>query len=452
MKKSILFLRPYYGFHVHSDAHGELGMRQDNDHVYPDLTLLTAATVLSESGEYRVTVLDAITEDRMLPDDLLLKLENEDIDIVILKTTGATFQPDLTLLKEIHKIKPEADLKIGGLAAKILKRWLTENASYINEIIEEPLDEYALRLVNKEVSLKLMPTPDYTMVNYRAYQDEIKGLRLTLIAGRGCPMHCLYCPYKLYYTRHEYRDTDMIVDNIRRLIELEPDEIQFRDQYFSADTEKVRELCEKIISQDLKARIVCETRLSSLDEGLLALMKKAGVSMICFGVESGDTSILKKYQSLKGETARIKELVDHARSLGIETMAFYIIGFPEETREMAQSTYQLAEYLDTDYVYFNEYEHCQFDPEHTLYTPELFPAFANRTSIEYPSVLNAAEREDLVLNFSHQYAMRKSQSQAYDAGYKKMMNAKEAIRILRPLVSDLNELSAAARKIRQGQV
>ncbi|MCR5012059.1 MAG: hypothetical protein K6A72_06925 [Lachnospiraceae bacterium] len=173
MKKSILFLRPYYGFHVHSDAHGELGMRQDNDHVFPDLTLLTAATVLSESGEYRVTVLDAITEDRMLPDELLLKLENESIDIVVLKTTGATLQPDLTLLKEIHKIKPKADLKIGGLTAKILKRWLTENASYINEVIEDPLDEYALRLVNKEVSLKLMPTPDYTMVNYRAYQDEI---------------------------------------------------------------------------------------------------------------------------------------------------------------------------------------------------------------------------------------------------------------------------------------
>ncbi len=86
MKKRVLFLRPYYGFNVHSDAHGELGMLDMSHNIYPDLTLLTAATVFSESKEYQVRVIDGIIENGLLPDELLKQLKNESYDMVILKS------------------------------------------------------------------------------------------------------------------------------------------------------------------------------------------------------------------------------------------------------------------------------------------------------------------------------------------------------------------------------
>lgn len=450
MKTKVCFLRPYYGFNIHTDAHGELGMLLNTNDIYPDLTFLTAATVFAESGDYQVRVIDAMIEGRMLPDELLKELEKESFDIVILKTAGQTVQSDLKLLEAVRALMPEADIRIAGLAAIILKKWISNNAPYINEIIEEPLDHYALKYIGKKnIGINDLPIPDYTLVDYTKYTDEAKGLRLTLIASRGCPMSCLYCPYKLCYSGYETKSTEQVIENIKRLVELGSKEIQFRDQYFSADRKKTKELLESIIEQEIKIRIVIETRLESLDEEMLGLMKKAGVGMICFGVESADAVLLEDYHSIKGEIRRVKELIDHAHSLGIDTMGFYIIGFPEETWEMAQSTYDLADYLDTTYVVFNEYEHCRFDIDDNEYTPELFPPFGNTNSIEYQSVLDIDEREYLAYIFGIRYAMRTSYEDSYRYNYKLVNENRKAIEKLRPLATDLKRLSECVREMRK---
>ena len=451
MKKSVLFLRPYYGFNIHSDAHGELGMLDVSHNIYPDLTLLTAATVFSKDEKYKVRVIDAIIENAMLPDELLKQLENEAYDVVILKTTGQTVHSDLKLLEAIRGLMPEADIKICGLAAKILKKWLIANAPYINEAIEEPVDEYAMKYVGgKQRGFSELPMPDYTLVEYKNYRDEVKGVRLTLAGSRGCPMSCLYCPYKLYYAGYELRSTDHIIENIKKLVGLGADEIQFRDQYFSADRNKTKKLLEGIIEQGIKTRIVVETRLESLDEKMLQLMKEAGVGMICFGVESADTGLLSDYNSVKGEIKRVKELIDRACLLGIDTMAFYMIGFPEETWDMARSTYELAEYLDTTYVHFNEYEHCRFDIGNTEYTPDLFQPFRNTAALDYPSVLNVDEREYLAHIFELSYTMRTSYENSYRCMYRAFNDNRKAMERLSPLASDLDRLSEGVRELRKG--
>ena len=450
MKKRVLLLRPYYGFNVHTDAHGELGMKLDKHDIYPDLTFLTAATVFAESEDYEARVIDAIVEDRMLPDELLKKLENESFDIVIIKTAGSTIHSDLALAKAIRKMMPSADIKVCGLAVKILKKWLIKNADYIDEIIEEPVDQYAYSYVYKtKASLNELPFPDYTLVNYKNYTDAAKGLRLTIIGSRGCPMSCLYCPYKQYYEGYEKRDIELIIEEMKKLIELGTAEIQFRDQYFSADKDRTKALLERIIEEGIKTKIVCETRLESIDEEMLLLMKKAGVSMICFGVESGDEMLLYNYNSIKGVTKRVKELVDYAQGIGIDTMGFYIIGFPEETWDVAKSTYELAEFLDTTYVHFNEYEHCHFDIENNEYTPELFLPFENRTTIEYSSVLSVDEIQYLVYLFEIRYAMRTSYEDAYRDCYKVFRDNRRAEDKLSLYATDLTALSKCARELRE---
>ncbi|MCR5409996.1 MAG: hypothetical protein K6E90_03345 [Lachnospiraceae bacterium] len=96
-------------------------MLLNTNDIYPDLTFLTAATVFAESEEYQVRVIDAVIEGRMLPDELLKELEKESFDIVILKTAGQTVQSDLKLLEAVRALMPDADIRISGLAAIILK-------------------------------------------------------------------------------------------------------------------------------------------------------------------------------------------------------------------------------------------------------------------------------------------------------------------------------------------
>lgn len=450
MKKSVLFLRAYYGINIHSDAHGELGEHLNTRDVFPDLTLLTAATIFNESPDYDVKFIDAVLEDKMLPDELLKKLEGEKYDIVILKTVAPTIRSDIELLKSIKKIMPEADIKIGGHTAKIIKGWIDKNVKEIDQVIEEPLDEFALHYIIEDSSnlgINDMPTPDYTLVNYKKYTDDNKRIRLTLQGSRGCPMACTYCPYKQYYRKVEFRDVDRIIEDMKILLGLGAEVIQFRDQFFTSDRDRVKEFCKKVKEENIVVPLIVETRLTSLDEELISLLKEAGVFLICFGVESGDMDILKNYNSIKGKPERMKELIAYANGLGIITMAFYILGFPEETWDKVENTYKFADYLDSSYAIFNEYEDCKFDIDEDLLTPELFTAFGNTTTVDYPSVLNSDERKYLVWLYSILYTMRISYEGAYHYNYEIVRDNKKTIRKMQPFAYDLNKLSSCVREM-----
>ena len=406
--------------------------------------------IFKENPDYEVEFIDAVLEDKMLPDELLKKLEGKKYDMIILKTTAPTIRSDIELLKRIKMLIPEAEIKIGGHASKIIKKWIDENVDEINQVIEEPIDEFALHYLNpnsENLGINDMPTPDYTLVNYKRYLDDEKRVRLTLQASRGCPMACSYCPYKLYYEKVEFRDVDRMVEDVKKLVELGAEVIQFRDQYFTSDKARIMEFCKKIIEQNIKVQLICETRLSSLDEELITMLHKAGVFLICFGVESCDAEILKTYNSVKGKPERMKEIIAYANGLGIITMAFYIVGFPEETWEKVENTYKFADYLDSSYAIFNEYEDCKFDIDEKLLTPELFTAFGNTTTVDYPSILNSDERKYLVWLYSILYTMRISYEGAYHYNYEIVRDNKKTIRKMQPFAYDLDKLSSCVREM-----
>lgn len=453
-KKRILFLRPYYGINIHSDAHGELGEHLNTRDIFPDLTLLTAATVFEQSDEYEVELIDAVIKDRMLPDELLnylnkrVKEDNIRYDIIVMRMAAPTVRSDIQLAKEIRNIIPEVKIYVGGHAAKALRKWIEANVDAIDTVIEEPMDEFALRYVGKDVDQSMInsfPTPDYTLVDYKKYVDDNKRVRLTLMASRGCPMSCTYCPYKAYYKRVEYRDVELVISDMKTLVALGTDVIQFRDQFFSSDKARTRKIFERIIEENIKVEIVCETRLTSLDEELIALMKNAGVIVICFGVESGDFELLKQYNSVKGRPNRMKELIAYANSLDIITMAFYIIGFPEETWEMAESTYHYADDLDSTYAIFNMYEDCDFTSLGENVSPDLFTVFGNTTTIESQRKLSKEERQYIVWLYSIMYTMRISFEGGYSYNYKLITSNKKMIEKLQPYAEDLYALSECVR-------
>ena len=90
-----------------------------------------------------------------------------------------------------------------------------------------------------------------------------------------------------------------------------------------------------------------------LDRPLLEKMAASGCKHISLGVESGNAEIQRKHCGAK--------LLDHeqavqvfrdCRALGIETRAFCMIGFPEETPAMVEETLRLVERCDPDQVQF----------------------------------------------------------------------------------------------------
>jgi len=90
-------------------------------------------------------------------------------------------------------------------------------------------------------------------------------------------------------------------------------------------------------------------RADCLSMELLKKMKRSGVKSIFVGVESGDQQILDKVICKSLDLDRVVEFAKNSQELGLKTGAFYIIGFPGETKENMQRTVDFALMLKRKY-------------------------------------------------------------------------------------------------------
>jgi len=77
---------------------------------------------------------------------------------------------------------------------------------------------------------------------------------------------------------------------------------------------------------------------------MLLWMKRAGCVKIMFGAESADAKILINLNK-KINTEQVKHAVEMATKIGIDTLVFFILGSPGETRETIKTSYDFAKKL-----------------------------------------------------------------------------------------------------------
>jgi radical SAM superfamily enzyme YgiQ (UPF0313 family) len=168
------------------------------------------------------------------------------------------------------------------------------------------------------------------------------GGALPLLASRGCPEFCTYCPHRIL-AGHRSRSVGNILDELSFVTSMYPRPyVVFRDPLFTQERDRVLELCEGILSRDLDVTFECETRLDRLDPELLSTMHRAGLRAISFGVEAMSPAILRRVGRRPIPEEHQRLIVDHCRSLGIVTAAFYVIGFLEDDWDSISATIEYA--------------------------------------------------------------------------------------------------------------
>jgi anaerobic magnesium-protoporphyrin IX monomethyl ester cyclase len=148
-----------------------------------------------------------------------------------------------------------------------------------------------------------------------------------LLASRGCPEFCTYCPHRIL-AGYRARSVRNVVDEIEAMCQVaRRPYIIFRDPLFSESRERIVELCEQIQARDLRIHFECETRLDRLDDDLLRMMQGAGLRAISFGVEAVSPQILKKVGRRPIPLDHQRKIIERCGELGIITAAFFVLGF-----------------------------------------------------------------------------------------------------------------------------
>ncbi len=173
-----------------------------------------------------------------------------------------------------------------------------------------------------------------------------------LLASRGCPEFCTYCPHRIL-AGYRVRSIANIVDEIERLCDqYRRPYVIFRDPLFTEQRERCLELCDEIAARDLTLTFEAETRLDRLDVELLDRLYAAGFRTMSFGVESLSPATLKKSGRRPIPEAQQRRIIDHCRKRGIVTAAFYVLGFLQDDWNSIAATIDYAIDLGSTFAQF----------------------------------------------------------------------------------------------------
>ena len=168
-----------------------------------------------------------------------------------------------------------------------------------------------------------------------------------VLTARGCPFDCSYCAAPtLSGRRVRFRSVDHVMAELRALVEDHGiRELFFHDSVFTLDRRRTLALTERLAPLGL--RFTCQTRVDRVDPEICAALARAGCQQIMLGIESGAEETLARVGK---PTPRkpIQRAVRQVRAAGIRAAAFFMIGFPWETRAHIKATRALATRLKLD--------------------------------------------------------------------------------------------------------
>ncbi len=205
-------------------------------------------------------------------------------------------------------------------------------------------------------NLDAIPFPSYELIDIKKYYfvDARRHPLAPILTSRGCPYGCIYCNKNIFGSRYRYRSARNVVDEIEYLQErYNVKEIHILDDGFTILPERVLEICDEIEKRKIEILLDCANgiRANTVNEKLLARMKDIGFYKIAFGIESGDSSILKNIK--KGITLeQVQNAVKISKKVGLEVWGFFMIGLPGESRDSIEKTVKLAIDLDLDMAKF----------------------------------------------------------------------------------------------------
>jgi len=204
--------------------------------------------------------------------------------------------------------------------------------------------------------LDSLPWPAYHLfkmdryTNLQPATDAIPGARsFSIMTSRGCPYRCTFCSQSIMPIKWRARSPENVIEEWRHLVhDLDALEIGVLDDSANIRRNRLIQLSDALIANKLNHVpfiFVNGIRANLADMEMLTKLKQAGLKRTAFGVETGDEQmIIKIDKHVDHET--IRQAFKNAKAAGIETIGFFIIGLPGDTRESMQKTIDFAIELD----------------------------------------------------------------------------------------------------------
>lgn len=268
-------------------------------------------------------------------------LEDENIDYVIIG------EGDFALAELIERLNAPMSLTdMDGIAFRSFgKIEVNPKAKYIENLDTLPFP-----------ARHLLPMDKYFSINRPHGTTSIRSPNTSIITSRGCPAKCVFCSiHSVWGDKFRARSPQNVLEEIEQLIRgYGIRELQFEDDNLTFNASRAKSIFREIKDAGFDIAWTTPNGVAAyaLDDEMLELMKKSGCYRICLAVESGNEEVLHKIIRKPLKLSIIKPLIKKANELEIKVDAFFVVGFPGETKEQMSDTFNFANGIGAENVNF----------------------------------------------------------------------------------------------------
>jgi len=348
-------------------------------YIWHPLDLVILSGILSVNFDLKIIDAVASKENAF---EIIKVIKKEKFFAVICLIGNISLKEDISFLKKIRKVHQKCFIIVLGDVALHKKERLLKKYPFIDGCILDFTSKDILKFLNRKnkfangkiienliyrkngkiikgkrkSSSKLFtyPVPKHKLFPLSAYKLPMQKYTpfISLLTSDGCPFSCKFCPASNEILGFKLRKIENVLEELDYIYSLGIKELRFRDNTFISNKNYSIKLLNSMINKSYGFSYSCLTRVDTVNEKVLKLMKKSGCHTIQFGVESGSNKILNQFNK-RTNTGQIKKVFAVCKKLKINTLAHFILGLPGETLKTMEKTLALAKQIEPDYVSFN---------------------------------------------------------------------------------------------------
>ncbi|MCD8045804.1 MAG: B12-binding domain-containing radical SAM protein [Clostridiales bacterium] len=247
------------------------------------------------------------------------------------------------LADRVHR-EGHAMVIMGGMHATYLPEEAAEHADHvitgegekvILDVVEGRRTEKIVQGIPIE-NLDEVPFPDYDILKTPCESANV-------LTTRGCPYRCTFCTTSRMFSPYRQRSVDHVIEEIRMYKERGFRYMNFEDDNFTADKERAKEICRRMIAENLvfKETFFFGRADMADDEELLDLLQQAHLTRVLIGIESLNQKALNSIH--KGQNIEnIRKAGAACEKHGIRVIASIVLGLDDDTKEDIHRSIQFA--------------------------------------------------------------------------------------------------------------
>ncbi|MBN2406682.1 MAG: B12-binding domain-containing radical SAM protein [Elusimicrobia bacterium] len=249
----------------------------------------------------------------------------------------------------------------------------------------------------------LLPMEKYIGINMPTSVFSPSNRVTQIEFTRSCPFNCSFCAttqFRAGYRKREVNDCLAEVKFLKNKYRIE--ELDIIDSNFIVDKVWVKQLLTGLKELGISWANPGGIWVGGLDEEMLHLMKESGCYQLSLAVESSTPRILKDIINKPTKLDMVKPVVDICRKIGIDLHAFFICGFPEQTREEMNNDYRFAKEMGFTSASFNIISPLPGSRIYEKYMSEFDDIDLRKASIPHPD-MSRGDIEKLVEKFNRSF-------------------------------------------------